>query len=180
MENSKTKKTYKMKGAVICGLLFLLANFGLEGNCVRNFWKGRRKGGNLGDPAADSNLIYAAEDMWFTQLLDSFDPTNGATWQQRYFVNDQFYNGTGPIFLMIGGEGEATAKWMHEGAWIHYAQEFGALCFQLEHRYYGKSHPTENLSTENLLFLASEQALQDLAYFITEMNKKYKLQVKLP
>lgn len=44
---------------------------------------------------------------------------------------------------MIGGEGEASAKWMKKGAWIHYAKQFGALCFQLEHRFYGKSHPTE-------------------------------------
>jgi hypothetical protein len=59
-------------------------------------------------------------------------------------VNDQFFKSpNGPIFLMIGGEGEATAKWMHKGAWIEYAKEVGALCFQLEHRYYGKSHPTE-------------------------------------
>jgi Serine carboxypeptidase S28 len=62
---------------------------------------------------------------------------------QRFYVNDEFFKVNGPIFLMIGGEGEATAKWMKKGAWIHYAEEFGALCFQLEHRFYGKSHPTE-------------------------------------
>jgi hypothetical protein len=44
---------------------------------------------------------------------------------------------------MIGGEGEAYHELMHYGAWIHYAKQFGALCFQLEHRFYGKSHPTE-------------------------------------
>lgn len=44
---------------------------------------------------------------------------------------------------MIGGEGEMSAKWMYSGAWIDYAKEMNALCFQLEHRYYGKSHPTE-------------------------------------
>lgn len=43
---------------------------------------------------------------------------------------------------MIGGEGEASVEWMTKGAWIDYAQQFGALCFQLEHRYYGKSYPT--------------------------------------
>lgn len=76
---------------------------------------------------------------------------------------------------MIGGEGEATSKWMHMGAWIRYAKKFNALCFQLEHRFYGKSHPTKDLSTENLIYLTSEQALSDLAYFITSMNKKYSL-----
>lgn len=43
---------------------------------------------------------------------------------------------------MIGGEGEATIEWMKAGSWIDYAKEYKALCFQLEHRYYGKSHPT--------------------------------------
>lgn len=44
---------------------------------------------------------------------------------------------------MIGGEGEATQKWMTAGAWINYAKHLNALCFQVEHRFYGKSKPTE-------------------------------------
>lgn len=43
---------------------------------------------------------------------------------------------------MIGGEGEASPLWMVNGAWIDNAKTYGALCFQLEHRFYGKSHPT--------------------------------------
>lgn len=74
---------------------------------------------------------------------------------------------------MIGGEGEATANWMVEGAWIDYAKQYGALCFQVEHRYYGKSHPTVDLSVKNLQYLASQQALADLATFIQAMNDKY-------
>lgn len=35
----------------------------------------------------------------------------------------------------------------------------------LEHRYYGKSFPTPDLSTENLRFLTTDQALADTAYF---------------
>lgn len=62
---------------------------------------------------------------------------------QRYFVNDTFYKSGGPVFLMIGGEGEAEPKWMVQGAWIHYASEMNALCFQVEHRFYGKSKPTK-------------------------------------
>lgn len=43
---------------------------------------------------------------------------------------------------MIGGEGPADARWMVKGAWIEYAQQFKALCINLEHRFYGKSFPT--------------------------------------
>lgn len=61
---------------------------------------------------------------------------------QRYFVNEDFYKPGGPVFLMIGGEGPANPAWMKEGTWLTYAQKLGALCFMLEHRFYGKSHPT--------------------------------------
>lgn len=64
---------------------------------------------------------------------------------QRYFVNDSYFDfkNQGPVFLMIGGEGPADARWMVKGAWIDYAKKFNALCINLEHRYYGESHPTE-------------------------------------
>lgn len=76
------------------------------------------------------------DDQWFPQILDHFHPTDDRMWKQRYFVNDTFYKEGGPIFLMIGGEGEANPIWMVEGTWIEYAREVGALCFQLEHRYF--------------------------------------------
>lgn len=94
---------------------------------------------------------------------------------QRYFVRDSFYKPGGPIFLMIGGEGPISAKWMDEGMWIKYAQANGAMCFQLEHRYYGLSHPTKAASTEELKYLSSEQALADLANFIVSMNDQHNL-----
>ena len=34
---------------------------------------------------------------------------------QRYFVNDSFYEEGGPAFLMIGGEGTASPRWMVQG-----------------------------------------------------------------
>lgn len=62
---------------------------------------------------------------------------------QRYFVNENFVDALRNVaFLMIGGEGEASKKFMQQGAWINYAKKHNAICFQLEHRYYGKSQPT--------------------------------------
>lgn len=49
----------------------------------------------------------------------------------------------GPVFLQIGGEGPANPVWMEQGHWITMAKKFGAMCFFLEHRFYGKSHPTK-------------------------------------
>ncbi|XP_041919513.1 thymus-specific serine protease [Alosa sapidissima] len=105
------------------------------------------------------------EDHWFTQRLDHFNGADTRVWKQRYFINDSFYRPGGPVFLMIGGEGPANPAWMQYGSWLTYAEKLGALCLLLEHRFYGKSHPTEDLSTSNLRFLSSRQALADLAHF---------------
>ena len=37
--------------------------------------------------------------------VDNFDESNTDTYQQRYYVNDIYWQGTGPVFLYIGGEG---------------------------------------------------------------------------
>ncbi|CAH0746146.1 unnamed protein product [Diatraea saccharalis] len=143
---------------------------------AKNFHLGRSKGGNLGTP-----MGYHSEPLpiarWFNQKLDHSNPLNLMTWEQRYFVNDKYYDkkNPGPVFIMIGGEGPADPKWMVKGAWIEYAKRFKALCFNLEHRYYGESHPTDDMSTKNLQYLSSSQALDDLAFFIQEMNELYKL-----
>merc|ERR1719369_1017151 len=47
--------------------------------------------------------------------------------------------------------------------------------FILEHRYYGDSRPTQDLSVKNLVWLSSHQALADLASFIEAMKLKHKL-----
>jgi hypothetical protein len=46
------------------------------------------------------------------------------------------------------------------------AEEKQALMISLEHRFYGESYPTSDMSVDNLTFLTSEQALADLARFI--------------
>lgn len=54
------------------------------------------------------------------------------------------YNGdsTSPIFLMLRGENTLSVPFMVAGAWIEYAEQFNAMLFQLEHRFYGQSMPT--------------------------------------
>jgi hypothetical protein len=57
--------------------------------------------------------------------------------------------------------------------------KFNALCIQLEHRYYGDSHPTRDTSTPNLIYLSSRQALADVANFIKGMTTFYATQYGL-
>ncbi|KAG7189469.1 hypothetical protein KM043_017164 [Ampulex compressa] len=136
--------------------------------------RGRSSHGNLGDFKLSKEYVLPKE-QWFKQYLDHFTPMDARLWQQRYFVNATFYKEGGPVFLMIGGEGPVNAKWMVEGQWIEYAKQFNAMCFLLEHRYYGKSHPTADLSIKNLAYLNSEQALADIAYFIHKMRNNYNI-----
>ncbi|XP_028171443.1 putative serine protease K12H4.7 [Ostrinia nubilalis] len=143
---------------------------------LKDFRLGRGKGGSLGSPGGDINEPLPAA-KWFKQRLDHSSAVNLITWKQRYFVNDQFYDRErpGPAFLMIGGEGPADPRWMVAGAWFAYAERFKAIMFNLEHRFYGESHPTKDMSTKNLVYLSSSQALGDLAAFIKAMNVEYKL-----
>lgn len=141
------------------------------------FLRGRPRGGMLVAPASDNvNVKDLPQDQWFTQRLDHFDDSNTKTWQQRFFYNDSFHvKPNGPVFLMIGGEGEASPIWLTVGDMMKNAQAFGAFTFLLEHRFYGKSHPTSDMSDASLRYLNSEQALADLAAFRNAMAKKFNL-----
>nr|DBA26011.1 TPA: hypothetical protein GDO54_010325 [Pyxicephalus adspersus] len=90
-----------------------------------------------------SEIPVTVQDYWFEQRLDHFAGADSRVWKQRYYMNESFSSGDGPVFLMIGGEGTANPAWMTQGTWMTYAEKMGALCFLLEHRFYGKSHPTE-------------------------------------
>ena len=74
-------------------------------------------------------------DTWFEQRLDHFNPHDSRMWLQRYFVNDTFWDPkSGPVFLNIEGEGEASPAWVLEGEMMVNAQKYKALAVSLEHR----------------------------------------------
>jgi len=117
--------------------------------------------------------------FYYTQQnLDHFDAQNNRTWTQRFFVNASFWDGTGPIFLCVGGEGPplesdvVVTGDVHCADMVNLAPNVSALMVAVEHRYYGESIPTEDFSTPNLKWLSSRQALADLAQihgYINEM-----------
>ena len=107
------------------------------------FLRGRPRGGMLVAPAAPNMNGKLPEAHWLTQRLDHFDDSNTKTWQQRFFYNDRFHKKPdGPVFVMIGGEGEANPIWLTVGDMMKNAQLFGAFTLLLEHRFYGESRPT--------------------------------------
>lgn len=130
----------------------------------------KHKQGLRGPPAVSPPV--PVEENWFVQSLDHFRPTDGRTWKQRYWIRLDYYKPGGPVLLMIGGEGEANVAWMGAGSWTVYAEREGAAMVMLEHRYYGHSRPTQDISVKNLTWLTSRQALADIAAFIQAMNKQ--------
>lgn len=81
----------------------------------------------------------------------------------RYYVDDQYWTGSGPVFFEIGGEGTLTGP---PGGYIaQLGKNYSALLVALEHRFYGESIPNGNANTENYRYLTVEQALADLASF---------------
>merc|ERR1719513_223406 len=146
-----------------CVFLFLVVS------CIQAF-KAR-----LRHPPPFISKENAPEPQWFEQIRDHFNAIDGWTWSQRFWENLEHYVEGGPAFIMIGGEAEANPKWMTYGQWYKWAEENGAAMFELEHRYYGQSQPTEDMSTDNMRYLSSRQGLEDLGHFMTAMNNKYNL-----
>lgn len=59
----------------------------------RTFWKGRRFDGNVGHPTDFKGQLGGEgdEDLWFTQKLDHFEPTNDKTWKQVRSMSKSFF-----------------------------------------------------------------------------------------
>ncbi|KAL9690145.1 hypothetical protein QQ045_010541 [Rhodiola kirilowii] len=125
--------------------------------------------------SANGNFL-TKEEHWFNQTLDHFSPYDHRKFEQRYYeFLDYFRQPDGPIFLKICGESSCNGI---PNDYIQVlAKKFGAAVVSLEHRYYGKSSPFKLLTTKNLQFLSSKQALFDLAafrqYYQDSLNLKH-------
>ncbi|KAI5017422.1 hypothetical protein ZWY2020_042310 [Hordeum vulgare] len=133
----------------------------------------RTAGGELS--AAPSRYL-AREERWMSQRLDHFSSSDHRQFKQRYFEFLDYHDDpTGPVFLRICGESSCDGIPNDYLAVI--AKKFGAAVVTPEHRYYGKSSPFDSLTTDNLRFLSSKQALFDLAvfrqYYQEKLNSRY-------
>lgn len=81
-------------------------------------------------------------EEWITQRLDNFDPTNEATWEQRYLMNGEHFQEDGCIFVFLSGEWAVTEYRLENSFMEEMSQELSCYMFYLEHRYYGESRPT--------------------------------------
>ena len=125
------------------------------------------------------------------------------TWRQRWFANDAFFDrarfrsaesdargaalADPVVFLCVGGEGPGFDPDVVVTGGAHCAlavglaralfekKAGGALLVALEHRFYGASQPTGDLTTRSLRYLTSDQALADAARFVHEVAEAFGL-----
>ncbi|XP_058805527.1 putative serine protease K12H4.7 isoform X2 [Phymastichus coffea] len=110
------------------------------------------------------------DEKWIEQRLDHFNHRDNRTWQMRYYEEDRYFNHSGPIFIMLGGEWTINPGFLSNGLMHDLAKQHKALMFYTEHRYYGNSRPTQNMSTDNMQYLNVDQALADVANFIDNIK----------
>ena len=85
------------------------------------------------------------------------------------------------VFLCVGGEGPAfdptvvTTGGPHCALAVEMAASRGALILALEHRFYGPSQPTGDLTVASLRHLSSAQALADAARFVAHASREFRI-----
>ena len=110
-----------------------------------------------------------------------YEPHSSGTFNLRYFFDATYYKPGGPVIVLESGETSVTDRlpFLQKGIVHQLAEATGGVAVVLEHRYYGTSFPTPDLSTENLRFLTTQQALADTAFFarhvVFEGLEDYKL-----
>lgn len=144
----------------------------------------------------DNNTM-DVEELYFAQHLDHFDPLNRETYQQRYFVTGRYLveNAKSAVtFLCVGGEGpgfdknvlvnsdHCTGDMLELARILSQSYRVSVYVYALEHRYYGKSYPQfgdkeSPVTTKNLKYLSSRQALEDLAYFVQSKSEEIGVEV---
>lgn len=131
----------------------------------------RNKSFNLEPPISKNSKFETVETKWIEQKLDNFDPQDERTWQMRYMENNFFLQDGGPIFIFVGGEIEIVEGWLLGGHMHDMTRDLNGTMYYVEHRYYGRSRPTPDLTSQNLRYLSADQALADLAHFIVHVKE---------
>ncbi|KAF2198246.1 peptidase S28 [Delitschia confertaspora ATCC 74209] len=101
-----------------------------------------------------------------------YEPHSNGTYDLRYWFDASHYKPGGPVIVLESGEtsGVGRLPFLQKGIVAQLAEATGGVGVILEHRYYGTSFPTPDLSTANMRFLTTEQGLADVAYFATHVK----------
>ncbi|KAF7590360.1 hypothetical protein BBP40_002963 [Aspergillus hancockii] len=100
-----------------------------------------------------------------------YEPHSDDHFDLRYWFDAQHYRKGGPVIVIAAGETDATDRFpfLSQGIVTELAKAYHGIGVILEHRYYGKSYPVDELTVENIRFLSTDQALADSAYFASNI-----------
>ncbi|KAI5196092.1 hypothetical protein E4T38_08706 [Aureobasidium subglaciale] len=119
--------------------------------------------------------------------VDHFNTSDNRTYNNRYWINDVYYKGSGPVFFFDVGEANAhptaanclDASSHPSNAVMALAKRFDGIVVIFEHRFYGESFPMPmNTTSGHALdagayqYLNIEQALEDVVYFNPDMQSQ--------
>lgn len=96
----------------------------------------------------------------------TYAPHSSDSFPLRYWLDISNYRLGGPVIILHSGEFDSKGRlpYLKQGIVHILAEAVGGVGLVMEHRYYGTSFPVPDLTTENLRFLSTEQALADTAY----------------
>lgn len=101
-----------------------------------------------------------------------YEPHSDGFYPLRYWLDTSNYKPGGPVIVLSSGEFDSVARlpYLEHGIVPILTKATGGVGLILEHRYYGTSFPVSNLTTQNMRFLTTDQAMADTAYFAKNIN----------
>ena len=106
----------------------------------------------------------------FPQYIDHNNKDAG-TFLQYYYENKNFVKDEQPksVILVVGAESPTLKPAGVDDFYAVLAEKFQSIVLIMQHRYFGQSFPTVDLTTQNLAsYMNVAQALDDLAEFRTQ------------
>ncbi|CAO3636947.1 unnamed protein product [Cunninghamella echinulata] len=122
--------------------------------------------------SSSSSTLTNYNTYYFNQPLNHKNKQS-TTFQQRYWVNQDYYQSGGPVILYNAGEYNAepiVSSIFDDTVFKLMAQKLNAMVIILEHRFYGESYP-KGLRSPQWNYLTIEQSLEDMANFIRHGNQ---------
>lgn len=122
---------------------------------------------------AVSSLQLSCKTQFFDQKVDhksGYNSGSSPTFKQQYQVISDYYKPGGPIFFYQGAESPALLC-VEELVMTEWAKEVGAYLVGIEHRFFGKSIPSNDSDvTEKYETLTLDNVMADSVELISHLK----------
>ncbi|XP_055642694.1 thymus-specific serine protease-like [Toxorhynchites rutilus septentrionalis] len=106
-------------------------------------------------------------ENFFTTRVDHFNAQNTDEWTLQYYSAPDNYREGGPILIFLSGNLPIRTDMVDDSSLMYeLGRELHGAVYAFESRFFGQSWVTNDVSTENLHLLNSDQILADLAEFV--------------